>query len=551
MNSPVISIGWELLARKRWATALVAFAFPLSYGLNLALPKLARSTNTPGWFMPFEFIAFLLAITTIFWMFSVAEPDRSGKQYGFPARLFVLPLRTFQLIGIPVMFGMASVVLYYFLWAALIFPQWGVTPLPGMLQNHLLTVGAMLITVQAVVWSFHAFPWIQRILVTVLLLVLGWVGIPESAAHRVSAEEISWFMVGTIVLAWFGALAGVARDRCGNWEGWTGKLLQRVRDSLPERRQAFASLRQAQFWIEWDRKGWFLSSFIFALPVAMSLMLFVFPMIIAADEPHSVFVLFGPVLLCFIMASTVGGGIAKFDFWSAKPGIGSFIATRPITTGEIVLAKLKVATVVAAVGLVIVIALAPLAFNAPRWLLAARFELEIPTWTDFKQWNPHAELLFNPVVCAAFFAVGWHSVIAGLSLSSLARPNKVMLLGGIGVFIFIAVMTMAAETLANAWFRSIAFPVLPWLAVALGIVKLAASYRAFSAVQRQMLFTPRQLLFVVGLWAFIAIAVVAGMQIFHAHAVMPDPLLLFLGAYFLPGPELPNCALHIANDRHR
>src|SRR5215212_7896837 len=104
MNSPLISIGWELLARKRWATALVAIALPLSYGLNLLWPNLGRAVregHEPGFFMPFEFVAFLLSMATLFWLFSYAEPDRTGKQSGFPARLFVLPMRTFQLVSIP------------------------------------------------------------------------------------------------------------------------------------------------------------------------------------------------------------------------------------------------------------------------------------------------------------------------------------------------------------------------------------------------------------------------------------------------------------------
>src|SRR5437773_1357321 len=112
MNSPVISIAWELLARKRWATALVALSFPVCYSINSLWPNVVWAAKNPetggmegGWFMPLEFITFLLAITTLFWLFSYAEPDRAGRQSGFPARMFPLPLRTVQLVAIPTMLG--------------------------------------------------------------------------------------------------------------------------------------------------------------------------------------------------------------------------------------------------------------------------------------------------------------------------------------------------------------------------------------------------------------------------------------------------------------
>jgi hypothetical protein len=553
MNSPLISITWELLARKRWATALVAFAFPISYGVNLLWPQLAREAaegHRPGIFMPVEFITFLLSIATLFWLFSYAEPDRTGRQIGFPARTFALPLRTFQLVSIPVAFGVFSVVLYYWLWGALIFPQWGVALDHPMLTRQLLTVAAMLVTMQALVWSFHAFPWIRMILTAGLLVALGFAGVPEWDPRKISDTALLLILSGVFVAAWVGAIAGVARDRCGNWEGWTGKILQRVQDALPGRRRAFASQAQAQFWLEWQRKGWFMSSFVFALPVTVSIMLFVLPASLLLIDPRAGFILFAPVLLCLIMASTVGNSISKSDFWSPRPGLTSFVATRPATTGELVIAKLQVAIAVTLVGWAIIIALSPLAFNLPRWLLPSDFPF--PAWTDLKQQFPDAfGFLLNPLFAVGCFGLTWQSIIAGFSIGSLARPNKVLVANLFGMLLFTFVMSGSGWLIQHPEFQYIVFPFLVWIAFGLALVKILTTCKAFVLLHTQALFTQRQFVGMIILWVLPVATILAGAWLFHFHQVIPNPLLLFLTAYFLPGPELPNCALHMAEDRHR
>ena len=44
-----------------------------------------------------------------------------------------------------------------------------------------------------------------------------------------------------------------------------------------------------------------------------------------------------------VLAAAMSKGFSKPDFWSANLALSSFIATRPIATGELVVAKLKAA----------------------------------------------------------------------------------------------------------------------------------------------------------------------------------------------------------------
>src|SRR5205085_7660897 len=60
-------------------------------------------------------------------------------------------------------------------------------------------------------------------------------------------------------LAFVSALIAVERERRGEWLGWLERFYQSILDRLPWRRKPFASLQQAQFWLEWHRRAWLLA----------------------------------------------------------------------------------------------------------------------------------------------------------------------------------------------------------------------------------------------------------------------------------------------------
>src|SRR5262249_46579779 len=144
------------------------------------------------------------------------------------------------------------------------------------------------------------------------------------------------------------------------------------------------------------------------------------------SDSRAGFIFIAPFILSLIMAAMTGGSLAKADFWSARLGLISFAATRPVTTGELLMAKLKVGTVVLFAGWAIIMVLSPVAFNAPRWILPSEFPL--PTWTEVKQIYPALiALLSNPILYAAVLALSWQSMVGALSISLLGQPNQVLM----------------------------------------------------------------------------------------------------------------------------
>src|SRR4029077_11984873 len=77
------------------------------------------------------------------------------------------------------------------------------------------------------------------------------------------------------LVAYVGALAAVEGNRRGEWLGWLELACQRIADALPRRGKPFASKRQAQFWMEWHRRGWLLAG---ALGILMASALVLFPL---------------------------------------------------------------------------------------------------------------------------------------------------------------------------------------------------------------------------------------------------------------------------------
>ena len=66
-----------------------------------------------------------------------------------------------------------------------------------------------------------------------------------------------------------------------------------------------------------------------------------------------------------VLAAAMSKGFSKPDFWSANLALPSFIATRPMATGELVVAKLKAAALSAALTWALVFAF--LCLWLPLW----------------------------------------------------------------------------------------------------------------------------------------------------------------------------------------
>jgi hypothetical protein len=148
-------------------------------------------------------------------------------------------------------------------------------------------------------------------------------------------------LLAFIAIAYGTAIIGVARNRCGSPVISLGIIAwwNRLFDFAPATRLAFRSPLQAQFWLEWRRKGWLMpAAVLFVLLLGGCAWLLLSR---NTDELFEALITGGGLLfLLGIVGGLVIGDMSSNE-WRGE--LGPFQATRPITTPDLAQVILKVA----------------------------------------------------------------------------------------------------------------------------------------------------------------------------------------------------------------
>jgi len=269
MRSPAQAIAWEICARNRWALLLAFGLIPFCALLWLIVPpghELVRVVHV------FSIVA---TFTSLVWVFSYTANDMRGNFSGFPSWMYTLLMSTKALVICPMLLGATLMLLATVAWETTISLCWNASfQLRHVSWHAVLAIGALL-SIQALIWSLHRFRWIRVVALVLIIYAFLYVAL---VGHTWSfpGGEMIWLgcVALTIPVAIAAGIAGVERDRRGRWEGWTGKLLERLLDLIPRRSGRFQSAAHARLWLEWRRKGFFAAvafGFIMALWVVAKL----------------------------------------------------------------------------------------------------------------------------------------------------------------------------------------------------------------------------------------------------------------------------------------
>jgi hypothetical protein len=192
-------------------------------------------------------------------------------------------------------------------------------------------------------------------------------------------------------------------------------------DVLPRRKRGFRSPASAQFWLEWRRSGMLLPLLIGAL-----LIVFIGPIAwTTANTPGaSLWILFWTLALPPIVALPLGKGFSKPDFWSANLNLPAYVAVRPLATGEMVVIKMKVAALSAAISWLLVVMFLAL------WL-PFRANLEMLTTMRIGLWMVYGHSVFAQYLIAAVFVLAgmlltWRFLVTGLWIGLAGNHRRFM-----------------------------------------------------------------------------------------------------------------------------
>jgi hypothetical protein len=467
MRSPALAIGWELWARNRLGLSCIgALAVVAAVVVQVLPAHVARD-----WVAPPTVVLGCFGYVYLMWVFVYAESTLASRGIGFPPRLFTAPVSTVRLVVWPMLYGMAAVAAGW-LWIA-----WLIALPYGYLMNgwHALVFASSLAAFQALCWTIVRSP-LLRLFVGGFVLPL--VALRDVFLWFMFKRELSPAEIGTkagaIALGSYAvAMIGVSLDRRG-FRPFAGRLresLALIRDRIVRAQQPFGDPGAAQCWLEMRLHVWLVSLLVglYLLTLSMATPSFA-P--VPRDLPMALVVIVG---LPPLFALFLGFGVGKAAFWSRDLRLASFIATRPVTSEALAVAKLDTMARCAArtwVYLLILVPYAALALGKAK-AVAAVCDALFPGQADWKLG------LLAPVALAGLVGMTWMHLVAGACAS---LSGRVWLVNATALF-YIAMTALLVETMV--WVFNLAGPlslntliaVLWWAGGGLLVVKVAGVAR--------------------------------------------------------------------------
>jgi hypothetical protein len=320
---------WEMWRHGRWSLLLGALA---ANALPAMLLAALRHDGALDYLDPSQIVIHVVLVQINIMIFGAAIFAAQGS----PSRLYALPAQTSSLVAWHMLPAMALIWLLSAASSAALnavfdidWPIWG----PAMFA------AVMVAAIQAAMWLTEKSGW-EVVAFALVALAMGlWFKArygttfsqPTWLWNEVAPVEVATMLV-VAVLSWFAAVAGVARNRCGDPLPSIGFIawLNRLFDPAPDVGRPFRSAAQAQYWYEWRQKGWAMPAIlVFGLVSGCSLWL-IFSRT-ATDLFHGFLVGGGLLSMGGLISGLIMGNSGPND---ANFNMGHFLATRPMTTSD-------------------------------------------------------------------------------------------------------------------------------------------------------------------------------------------------------------------------
>jgi len=544
VRSPAAAVGWEFRRRHRWGLRGVT-----AYMIVLAAIKLVViARGIPIYLDSAESFAFVVVVpltatfTYFLAMFTFGlDGDLAARQSMFPARRMTLPVTTTALAGWPMIYGSAAIGMLWLATRAL-------APWPSGFEiptiwPALLAV-SLLAWTQALTWMPYPLPGL-RIVVTVL-----WLGIIDAIALlAVAFHARESLMVGIIVpqipLAYVVARFAVARARRGevpDWRGTFASLAQIPRTGARVPRH-FRSPAAAQAWFEWRRHGRSLPAWVgIVLPFELVLL-----WAVGASRPLLLTVLAAILLTPPFVATFAAAAVSKSSSDRGDSnGVAPFVATRPLTSAELVAAKLKMAVGSTVVAWLLVLFTTPIALK-----LSGTSAIVLDTWHHVRMFMgmPRAVVLLL-LILTGCIAATWTQLVQSLFIglagrASLIKASVFLTLG------FFFLFGPFFEWIADSGRLGEVWSALPLIFAVLVAVKMAAAVWIALRLYGKRLLSDRTLVAGAALWCVTVFALYAALAWMLNTPHIPHYLLMLVAILTIPLVRVSAAPVALAWNRHR
>lgn len=545
MRSPALALAWEF---GRWhRLGLIALA-----GYALVLGTIKFLILEPGQSLDLDdsqgLAALVIVPATGTFMYFLAvfsfglTGDLAARQSIYPSRMFTLPVTTTALAGWPMLYGTAAMATLWLAAALFALRPFGIdVPViwPGLLA------AAFLAWTQALMWMPYGLPGL-RVIVAVPWLAALDAGVFLAIDYEVPEPLLVAVLAPQLPLAYFAACFAVGRARRGDVPDWRGLVarLGQIADALQHRRGDLSSPARAQMWFEWRRHGRSLPAVVgILLPFELALLF-----VARNDTPRLVFytllgVLFTPPFMAGFAATTVSQSSPHArDSW----GLAPFDATRPLTSGALIAAQLKVAMRSTLLAWLLVLIAIPLALTlSSTWP---------PVIERTNQWiEAEGTLRVFAIVLLEFLALlglTWKQLVQNLYIGLTGREWVVKASVFLALSYLITIGPIAGWII-SLFVMAVVTGALPWIAATLVCLKVSAAAWIATRLHRQRLLGDRTLVTIAVCWLAVVLALYGLLAWLVTTPLIPRYLLALVAAMAVPLARVSAAPLALAWNRHR
>ena len=548
-----LAFAWMFWCRHLWGHLAVLSYLLVAGALSAVLPAYLEPETAAKVFgtliVPsISFAMFLVLVFCLGW-----DTPIGGRHSCFPADLFLLPVRTGALAGWPLAYGAAAASLLWLVLAWCIMRPWtSLWSVRVPLWWPAMMAAATLALTQASLWLPFGLCGLR--VAVMFLLIPGLIAMAQySALSGVSEPILVGVYAGLAVLGWTLGYLGVRQGRRGeapNWEGLFEPWRRLVR-RLPHRRRPFATAAWAQSWFEWRRTGNSLPimtglslSVVLCLPVVFGLFLGVSVNDLISPAQTVLFALAIPVFA----AGMAGMSVSDKNRWVKDHyGLPASTATLPMSTGELMGAKLKATALSTLAAWALVVVAVPLAM-----ILTGNVETVGGWWRQAQQEVPALKIVAGLLAVTLLLVGGtWKRLVDSLFLGLTGREwliawawagltVGVVVLGFVGIWIS-----------KHPEIHEHLLALVPWLLGLLIACRLSVAGLALRAGLRRRVLAPRTAVRWVTAWVCVA-ATLFGLLAYAVPAErVPVYNLAFAVLFAMPMARLTAAPLALAWNRHR
>jgi hypothetical protein len=384
-----------------------------------------------------------------------------------------------------------------------------------------------------------------RIIVTVL-----WLGTIDAIAllalHFEAHESVMvWFLAPQVPLAYLTARFAVARARRGDVPDWRGAFawLTEIARIRSRRRDHFRSPASAQAWFEWRRNGRSLPAWV-AILLPFELML----LWAAGGATDLVFlmlliVLLTPPFLATFAAATVSKSSSGAG---ASYSMTPFIATRPLSNGEIIGAKLKMTILSTIAAWLLVLLATPSALK-----LSGASVVVLERWHRLNEvvGTPRAVVMLLLILLACIGAT-WKQLVQSLYIGLTGRESLIKGVVFLALVILFLIGPLAEWIIDNDHVGEL-WSALPLIFAICVFFKMTAATWMGLRVYHGRLLSDRALVMGAVFWCVAVFALYGVLTWLLDTPHFPHYLLMLLAILAIPLARLSAAPLALAWNRHR